>query len=111
MISYRVTAAALGIVLCMLIFWLVRRDLLQTRFALKWLFVGTAAAVLGVFPTLVDRAAGLLGVSYPPALLFVLAVGVLAVKILLMDMDRSRIGRQLAQLEREIEARERAGKV
>jgi hypothetical protein len=79
---------------------------------LFWVLVAGAAALLGAWPGLIDKLAALLGISYPPALLLLLACMVLLVKSLHSDMVNTRIERdvrrlnqRLALLQADLEAR------
>lgn len=98
MASLQATAALLGIGLAVLILYLIRRDHLYLMHGLFWAVVAMAAAVLGAWPGLVDSLAGLLGISYPPALLLLLVCMVLVVKALHLDMANTRIERDVRRL-------------
>jgi len=102
MISYQVTTAVLGLAIAAVLLWLLRRDRLHARHALWWSAVALAVVVLGLFPRLVDWVAGWLGVAYPPVLALVMAVGVILVKMLLMDLEHSRQERTLRRLAQRI---------
>lgn len=80
------------------ILYLVRRDRIHGSFALWWIVVAACVALLGFFPRLADHVAPLLGVSYPPILFVVAALGLLLVKMLTMDLERSRQERKLRRL-------------
>ena len=115
MIAYQWTSAAIGILLGTVIIALVRKDLLHTRYSFLWLMVALTATLLGFFPQVSDVAAKWLGVTYPPTLVMLLALVVIAVKILFMDIDRSRqeiqlrrLAHRLAILEAEMEHRKDA---
>ena len=81
----------IGIAVAILIVLLIRKDQLHVRHGLAWLLVASCFAVLGVFPGLIDSLASLTGVSYPPILGITVALALGVVKILLMDIERSRI--------------------
>ena len=81
----------IGIAVAILIVLLIRKDQLHVRHGLAWLVVASCFAVLGVFPGLIDSLASLTGVSYPPILGITVALALGVVKILLMDIERSRI--------------------
>lgn len=105
------STALLGIGLAVLILYLIRRDHLYLMHGLFWVVVAAAAALLGAWPGLIDRLARLMGISYPPALLLLLASIVLLVKALHADMMNTRIERdvrrlnqRLAMLEADMEA-------
>jgi hypothetical protein len=52
--------------------------------------VAVCFAVVGLFPGLIDQIATRLGIAYPPMLAITVAVALLVIKILLMDIERSR---------------------
>lgn len=80
----------IGIVTAITIVILIRRDHLHVRYGLWWMAVAAIFALLGLFPALFDGVARHLGVSYPPILAFTIGAVVLVIKILIMDIERSR---------------------
>lgn len=80
----------IGIVTAITIVILIRRDRLHVRYGLWWMVVAAIFAFLGLFPALFDRFAIYLGVAYPPILAFTIGAVVLVIKILIMDIERSR---------------------
>jgi hypothetical protein len=98
MTSLDFTTALLGLGLAAAIMWLLRRDHLHLSHGLFWLVVAVVAAALGVWPGLIDKAAALTGIAYPPALLLLVAVVMLLVKILHTDILNTRIERQVKRL-------------
>ena len=90
MISYKITTGILGAVIFLIILLLVRRGKLQEKYALTWFAIGIVVVVLGVFPVILDKIAKLTGVSYAPALLFVIAVGVLLIQNLYLFIFASQ---------------------
>lgn len=118
MLNAQITAAILGIGLAGAIFYLVRRDHLHGPFAAWWLIVAAATLVLGMFPSLVVWLGKLTGINYAPVLPIIIGLSMVLLRLLKLDIDRSRQERQmrrltqkLAILEQEIELlrRERAG--
>ncbi len=97
-ITYQWITAVLGIAIATCILYLVRRDHLHGPYAIWWLFVAVITTVLGFWPQLIDRLGHAFGVGYPPVLLLVLAQGMMLVKILTMDIERSRQERRLRHL-------------
>jgi len=95
--TYQITSAVLGFTFAVLILWLVRRDHMHGRFGLWWLLVAVLFAVLGLAPPVVDRVAVRLGIAYPPILVVILGIGFLVLKMIIMDIERSR---SIARLER-----------
>lgn len=90
MISYRLTTTLIGVLIFILIFLLVRRGKLQEKYALVWFGIGFIVIVLGMFPSIIDQIATITGVTYPPALLFVLAVAVLLIQVLYLFIFSSQ---------------------
>ncbi|MEX2366693.1 MAG: DUF2304 domain-containing protein [Pseudohongiellaceae bacterium] len=108
---YQLTSAFIGLVIATSILWLVRRDHLHGRFAIWWISVGLGCALLGIFPQMIDSVALRLGVSYPPTLALVIGLSILVLKIIIMDIERSkneiklqRLVQRMAILENEIES-------
>ena len=91
-------SGTLGIITALIILYLVRRDHLHTRYALWWLPAAFAIAILGVFPGIADWIGVQLGVSYPPVIAGVAGFLLVILKILLMDIERSRNEVKLARL-------------
>lgn len=111
MITYQITSMAMGIAIAAVILFLVRRDHLHGPYAIWWIGAAATVVALGFFPRLFDYLAVYLGVRYPPILAIVLGLGLLLVKILTMDLERSRqerLIRRLAQRLAMLEAREPA---
>jgi hypothetical protein len=95
------------------ILYLVRRDHLHARYAMWWIPAAFGVALLGIFPQIVDWIGPKLGIHYPPVLPLILALVLVMVKILLMDIERSRnevklyrLIQRVAMLEAEIRATE-----
>ena len=86
-----IVTGTIGLAVAVLIIFLIRRDHLHVRHGLTWLFVALCFAVLGMFPGIIDSLARLTGVSYPPILGITVAIALLVIKILLMDLERSKI--------------------
>ena len=90
MTSYNLASAAIGLTVAAIILFLVRRDQLHTRYALWWIPLAIGIGLLGVFPQITDAIAPIFGISYPPILPVLLGFVLVVVKILLMDIERSR---------------------
>ena len=98
MITYQLTSMAIGLFFAATILLLVRRDHLHGPYAIWWIGAAATVALLGFFPRLFDVLAAKLGVSYPPILAIVLGFSMLLVKILTMDLERSRQERLIRRL-------------
>jgi hypothetical protein len=80
----------IGIATAVTIVILIRKDHLHVRYGLWWSGAVVVFALLGLFPAFFDSIAKYVGVAYPPILALTLAVAVLVIKILVMDIERSR---------------------
>ncbi len=98
MASLQITTAILGFGLTAAILLLLRRDHLYLAHGFFWFVVAGLAMLLGLWPGLIDRVAISVGISYPPALLFLVAAMVLIVKALHTDIVNTRIERQVRRL-------------
>ena len=94
----QITSAAIGILLAGAILYLVRRDHMHGTYALWWLAIAAAILVLGVFPPVIDWLGRVSGISYPPILPIIVGIGMILIRMLRMDIDRSRQERQLRRL-------------
>lgn len=110
MLTWQITSAVLGIVLAGAILFLVRRDHLHGPFAVWWFAVAAATFVLGVFPSVVVWLGHVTGIGYPPVLPIIVGLSLVLIRLLKLDVDRSkqerkvrRLTQKLAILEQELE--------
>jgi len=97
-----VTIALIGVLMSGAILYLVRRDHLHGSYALWWLTVAAAALLLGIFPQTIDWLGRATGIYYPPVLPIIIGLGMILLRMLKMDIDRSRSERQLRRLTQKI---------
>lgn len=86
-----IVTGIIGLLVAIVIIVLMRKDSLHAQHGLGWIIVALGFALLGFSPEIVDSVAKYLGIAYPPVLALTLGIAILVVKILLMDIDRSRI--------------------
>lgn len=91
LISYRITTGVIALVAGAIIFRLVRRNLLHGSYAAWWLSMGLMAVFVGIFPGCFDILGQALGVSYPPTLFIILVLATFAVRMLISDIERTRM--------------------
>lgn len=84
-------SGSIGLFVAFSILLLMRKDKLHASHGLSWLAVAVAFAFLGFAPGLVDTLAQWFGIEYPPMLALTIGMALLVLKLLLMDIDRSRI--------------------
>lgn len=106
----QIVSSVIGIILAIIIYWLVRRDHLAPRQALRWILVASIVLILGTFPIIIDWIGYAVGISYPPIIPVIVGLGAALIKILLMDIQQTkanvtqdRVVQKLAILEAEIE--------
>lgn len=66
MTNPQIVSSVIGLILAVIIYWLVRRDHLAPRQALRWVLVGAIVLILGTFPVIIDWIGHAVGISYPP---------------------------------------------
>ena len=110
--TYHLTSLLIGLVMAGSILWLLRGAHLHGAHALWWITLAIAIILLGSWPRLTDLVALYLGVSYPPIIAVLIAFALVLVKMLTMDLERSRleqrlrgVAQRLALLEARMDAR------
>ena len=96
--NYELLSGAIGLMMAIGILWMIRRDHMHVQYSMWWMVLAIGAVVLGFFPRLVDVVGGALGIAYPPILAIVVGVGLILVKMLTMDIDRSRQEQKIRRL-------------
>ncbi len=98
LLSYQWTTTIIGIVIALFIFFLIRRDILHVKRSLWWIGIAVLIVIMGFFPYQTAQLGALLGVNYPPILIMTVGMGFILIKILSMDLERSRQERMLRRL-------------
>lgn len=96
--TYQLTSLVIGVSLGASIFWLVRRSHLHGPHAIWWLGLAAAIIVLGIWPRLTDLVAPFLGVGYPPIVAVIGGFALVLVKVMDMDLERSRQEQRIRRL-------------
>lgn len=97
-LSAHITSLGIGIAISFAIFFLVRKNHLMVSHAVWWLAVAAASMAFGACPWLIDRIGAALGIHYPPVLLIIIGVGLILIKMLTMDLQRSEHERNIRAL-------------
>lgn len=98
MLTGQITSAILGVGLAGAILFLVRRDHLHGPFAVWWFAVAAATFVLGVFPNVVIWLGHATGIIYAPVLPIIIGLSLVLIRLLKLDVDRSKQERQIRRL-------------
>jgi hypothetical protein len=83
--------SAIGLTVAALIILLIRTDRLHVTHGIGWLVAAFVMAGLGFAPGIFDSIAIRLGVTYAPALAFTLGFSLIVIKLLIDDIERSRL--------------------
>jgi hypothetical protein len=94
----RVEVIVLAVVICALIFELVRRKRLMERYAILWLIAGVTVLVLGLWQGLLSTLAHAAGIYYTPSALFAVAFLFVLVLLVHFSMTISRLSDQSTAL-------------
>lgn len=96
--DYQLTSLLMGLALAGVIFALVRRGYLHGPRAFWWISLACGIMILGLWPRLTDLISRYLGVSYPPILAVIAGFGLLFLKVLSLDLERSRQEQRIRRL-------------
>lgn len=70
----RVFLAVLGLIILTTVYFKVRKKLFSEKESFFWILAALAIFFLSIFPKIIDQLSSLLGIVYPPSLLFLLAL-------------------------------------
>jgi hypothetical protein len=102
MSSVHIVALATGLVLFAGMLEMLRRRQLREKYAVLWLGVGVAAAVVAIVPRLLDSVARALHVADPPNLLLFAACVVLLLVTVQLSWETSRLEDETRALAEEV---------
>lgn len=94
----QIISLVLGVVIAGVIFWLVRKDLLVSKDAIRWLILAAGVLLFGSFPTVNDWIGVQLGVAYPPIIPVLLGFGVVLIKLIIADIQRTQLRADTSRL-------------
>jgi hypothetical protein len=92
--NQRIEVIVLAVVVCVLIFELVRRKRLMERYALLWLLAGLTILVLGIWKGLLTRLSHAVGIYYAPSALFAVAFVFVLIMLVHFSATISRLSDQ-----------------
>ena len=98
----RLLIFALGLMLSIIIFELVRRKKFREELSLIWFIVGIAIMTSSVADLIVDPVARKLGIGYPPALVFVWVIFFLILALLYFSVLISDLKGKIKELSQKI---------
>ena len=80
------------------ILWLVRKDLLVSKDALRWFLLAVGVLLFGAFPQVNDWIGAKLGVGYPPIIPVLLGFTVVLIKLVFADIQRTQLRADVSRL-------------
>ena len=92
---HTIFTAFIGICTASVILYLVRRDKLSVNYSLWWGLLAAGLIFFGLVPAVTDVIGRFLGIYYPPIFLVISAICLIFVKLLFMDLHRSRHEQQI----------------
>ena len=98
----RLFAVLLGIAVLLLVLNLVRTRKLKEEFALLWLLTAVVLVLTPLFIDYLDMIAYALGIEYPPALIFLLAIISLLLILFQFSLRISRFSEQIKVMVQEL---------
>jgi hypothetical protein len=98
MLTGQITSAILGVALAGAILFLVRRDHLHGPYAVWWFVIAAATFLLGVFPGIVIWLGHQTGIFYAPVLPIIIGLSLVLIRLLKLDVDRSKQERRVRRL-------------
>ena len=117
-LGQRTEVIIVAVVVCVLIFELVRRQHLMERYALIWLIAGVTVLVLGLWQGLLTTLAHAAGIYYPPSALFAITFVFVLLMLLHFSITVSKLSDQnkalaqrLALLQQRLEESEGASEL
>jgi hypothetical protein len=81
---------------------MVRKKLIDLRYALKWLLLCVVVLVLDIFPEILNWFAVALGVSLPSNMVFMVAIFLLVVTVYSLTASVSRLSTKTKRLTQEL---------
>jgi len=94
----RIEVIVLAVVICGLMFELIRRRRLMERYALLWLMAGVTVLVLALWKGLLTTLAHAAGISYLPSALFAVAFVFVLLMLVHFSMTISKLSDQNTML-------------
>lgn len=101
-LKIQVIVAALIVFALLWIANMVRRQVLDLKYALSWLTVGTAVLILDLFPGMMNRLVHLLGIELPVNMMFFFGFCFTLFLVFILTVKVSRQSEQLKRLTQEV---------
>lgn len=93
-LGQRVEVIAVALIVCFVIFELIRRKHLMERYAILWFVAGVTVLVLALWQGLLTTLSHAVGIDYPPSALFAVTFLFVVVMLVHFSMTVSRLSDQ-----------------
>lgn len=100
--SQQVLPIALGLMLLVIVFELVRQRRLRERYAVFWMVLGLALLAVGMFPGATEEVAATLGFELPSNLVFLISIIILFALAVQAGVEIAGLQRDVRTLAEEV---------
>ena len=95
-------AIVLSIIFIMFILNLVRKNKLDEKYSILWLFFAVILLIVSIFPSIIQKVAEIFDVFYPPTLLLLFAIIILGAYIVHITLVITKQNKMIIKLSQEI---------
>ena len=95
-------AIAFSIIFIMFILNLVRKNKLDEKYSILWLFFGGIILVVSIFPNIIETIAKWFNVYYPPSLMLLFAIIIIGAYIVHITMVITKQNKMIIKLTQEL---------
>lgn len=95
-------AIAFSIIFILFILNLVRKNKLDEKYSILWLFFGAIILILSIFPSIIEKIALWFNVYYPPTLMLLFAVLIVGAYIVHITMVITKQNKMIIKLTQEL---------
>lgn len=95
-------AIIFSIILIVFILNLVRRDKLDEKYSILWLFFSIIIALISIFPKIIETIAQIFNVYYPPTLMLLFAILIIGAYIVHITMVITKQNKMIIKLTQEL---------
>jgi len=95
-------AIALAILFIIFILNLVRKNKLDEKYSILWLFFAAIVLIVSIFPSLIEKVSEIFDVYYPPSLLLLFAIIVVAAYIVHITLVITKQNKMIIKLTQEL---------
>lgn len=95
-------AIVFSIIFILFILNLVRKNKLDEKYSILWLFFGFIILIVSIFPIIIEKIASFFGVYYPPALMLLFAIIIIGAYIVHITIVITKQNKMIIKLTQEL---------